>query len=138
MKTTISILAEPLMPAFYRPANATRSLPAVTMWPKLPMRVGKHEIVPDYLLRLDHPGQCSQLVVLEMNEAGPSAASLHRERILSKAGIQVMRLPHDASEETFDRKLAAAVARGTGRITRVLGVHTERQPPPNPREAHCN
>ncbi len=134
MKNTISILAE-AGPAFHRPAR--RNLPAVTMWPQLPVKIGKNEIVPDYLLRVDDPGYGPQLVVLEIDEGRVSAASRKRERLLVGAGIQVIRMGPDDPDEVFDRKLAAAAGKG-GRITRVLGLHADDEPPPKPPEAYWN
>lgn len=135
MKKSLSILAEP-RDAFHRPADSRRGLPAITMWPKLPMKVGKNEIVPDYLLRLDNPDG-PQLVVLELHHGHVSAASRKRERLLSDVGIAVIRMGWEDPEEVFIRKLSPVIGK-TGRITRLLGMHAEDEPPPKPAEAYLN
>ena len=128
------ILGFPLDP---QPALQVAGNPPRTMWPNMPLRIGEEEIVVAGLVRLEWPDDFPQFLVIEFE---PTEASLHRERLITSLGIQVVRLSRDDVlredfTEHLDSRLMQAAAVGTGRLTRVLGVDLGPPPPRSPAPA---
>ena len=120
----MSIIQLPMdpRPALVAEGDLERGIPQKVIWPKMPIRIGREEIIVDGLVQLDYPGHQPHLVVLEIDENGISPASRRRERLLTQVGVPVVRVTgDDIVGDDFVQRLDArlyAAAKTGGRVKR--------------------
>jgi len=119
----MSIISIPeVPPTLVMEVDLAQGLPRRTVWVHMPIRIGREEIIVDQLVQFDYPGHQSSVLVVEVDEDGVTAASRHRERLLRKAGVPVVRVtPEDIFREDALEHLSAKIYEGVqqgGRVKR--------------------